>query len=120
MLYVTWRVQELSDLEAAVREHNPSIAAFESSCFDGRYVTGAVSEQYLEQLALQRLDNSAAAAAAGRQGRSACSIALSVDAANVLPPVPIAAGTTRTEPIGLYNGRSGRDRGDSSGGVQAL
>jgi len=40
--------QDLEALEAAVRSVNPAITRFETSCFDGRYVTGDVTAEYLE------------------------------------------------------------------------
>ncbi|MEM7540180.1 MAG: amidophosphoribosyltransferase [Pseudomonadota bacterium] len=48
--------QDLDDLVEAARKGNPDIAAFEKSCFDGNYVTGDVSEGYLERLGEQRSD----------------------------------------------------------------
>ncbi len=42
--------QELSDLEDAVREGNPHIEAFDASCFNGRYITGDVSPEYLAHI----------------------------------------------------------------------
>ena len=43
--------QDLDSLKSAVRAANPRLAEFESSCFDGRYVTGDVTPEYLAQLA---------------------------------------------------------------------
>jgi amidophosphoribosyltransferase len=40
--------QDLDSLRAAVRAVNPSIAEFETSCFDGHYITGDVTPAYLE------------------------------------------------------------------------
>ncbi|NLF55761.1 MAG: amidophosphoribosyltransferase [Thauera phenolivorans] len=40
--------QDLEDLKAAVRAINPSIAFFETSCFDGIYVTGDITAEYLD------------------------------------------------------------------------
>ena len=34
-------------LKAAVRSVNPKLAQFETSCFDGIYVTGDVTSEYL-------------------------------------------------------------------------
>jgi amidophosphoribosyltransferase len=42
--------QELPDLIEDVRSCNPAIKEFDASCFDGRYITGGVTEQYLDQL----------------------------------------------------------------------
>ncbi|MBI5938582.1 MAG: amidophosphoribosyltransferase [Betaproteobacteria bacterium] len=46
--------QDLSDLIAAVQELNPNIKGFDASCFDGKYVTGDISEEYLARLEAQR------------------------------------------------------------------
>jgi amidophosphoribosyltransferase len=40
--------QRLDDLIAAVREFNPEIQQFEGSCFDGKYITGDVTGDYLQ------------------------------------------------------------------------
>ncbi|WP_066565675.1 amidophosphoribosyltransferase [Snodgrassella sp. CFCC 13594] len=44
--------QDLSDLQAVVNTLNPKIEGFDSSCFDGRYITGDVDEAYLERLSV--------------------------------------------------------------------
>jgi amidophosphoribosyltransferase len=46
--------QELNDLEQSIRDLNPSIRNFESSCFNGRYVTGDIDAAYLERLSATR------------------------------------------------------------------
>ncbi|MBK5936257.1 MAG: amidophosphoribosyltransferase [Halorhodospira halophila] len=48
--------QELADLEAAVADGNPQIRQFDSSCFNGQYVTGGVSQDYLRGLSQARAD----------------------------------------------------------------
>ena len=47
--------QDLEDLEAAVREGNPNLAEFDSSCFDGKYVTG-IEPGYFERIEQARSD----------------------------------------------------------------
>jgi len=47
--------QDLDDLKAAVRAVNPTITQFETSCFDGIYITGDVSAAYLEGMENHRL-----------------------------------------------------------------
>ncbi|MDX1624928.1 MAG: amidophosphoribosyltransferase [Wenzhouxiangellaceae bacterium] len=47
--------QELADLEAAVRGKNRKLAGFDSSCFNGEYVTG-LPDGYLEELEQRRSD----------------------------------------------------------------
>ena len=42
--------QRLEDLEDAVREGNTMVDDFDSSCFDGRYVTGDVTDEYLAHI----------------------------------------------------------------------
>jgi amidophosphoribosyltransferase len=50
--------QDLDDLIRAVRKLGKSeVKEFDTSVFDGRYVTGDVSDQYLEQLQLLRGDS---------------------------------------------------------------
>jgi len=46
--------QELNDLEQAIRDLNPAMKQFESSCFNGRYVTGDIDAAYLERLSQTR------------------------------------------------------------------
>ncbi|MFZ5558041.1 MAG: amidophosphoribosyltransferase [Pseudomonadota bacterium] len=46
-----WLVyQDLDGLKAAVREINPALTSFEASCFDGNYITGDVTPEYLDRL----------------------------------------------------------------------
>jgi len=42
--------QDLEDLISAVKDKNSPVKTFDSSCFDGNYVTGNVSEEYLIEL----------------------------------------------------------------------
>ena len=42
--------QDLEDLKASVRKANPSIVDFEASCFDGRYITGDITPEYLDKI----------------------------------------------------------------------
>src|SRR5258708_2300212 len=46
--------QDLEELKDAVRRANPRLANFETSCFDGIYVTGDVTTDYLRAIELQR------------------------------------------------------------------
>lgn len=46
--------QDIDALKAAVRELNPALAHFETSCFDGQYVTGDISDAYLEGIEAAR------------------------------------------------------------------
>ena len=42
--------QDLEDLRHAVRQVNPAISEFETSCFDGRYITGDITSEYLQKM----------------------------------------------------------------------
>ena len=46
--------QDLESLEDAVRRINPKLTRFEGSCFDGRYVTGDVTSDYLQAVETRR------------------------------------------------------------------
>jgi amidophosphoribosyltransferase len=49
--------QDIEDLVEAVREENPAITRFETSVFDGNYITGDVDQEYLNRLDMLRSDN---------------------------------------------------------------
>jgi amidophosphoribosyltransferase len=42
--------QDLDALKAAVRSVNPTVTQFETSCFDGQYITGDVTAIYLQSM----------------------------------------------------------------------
>ena len=46
--------QDLEALKDAVRRANPRLAEFEASCFDGRYITGDVTSDYLQAIEVRR------------------------------------------------------------------
>ncbi len=48
--------QDLDDLIEAAREGNPRVTKFDTSCFDGVYVTGTVHKEYLDHLERIRSD----------------------------------------------------------------
>ena len=48
--------QDLDDLKSSVRALNPSIKFFETSCFDGTYVTGDITAEYLSGVENQRCE----------------------------------------------------------------
>lgn len=48
--------QELEALKQCVSKVNPMLESFETSCFDGNYITGDVTSEYLAALELQRND----------------------------------------------------------------
>jgi len=47
--------QDLDDLIESVRQSNPEINEFDTSCFSGTYVTDGIDESYLDKLSLTRL-----------------------------------------------------------------
>ena len=49
--------QDLDDLIAAAHEGNPRITQFDTSCFSGEYITGDVSQDYLDRLERARCDS---------------------------------------------------------------
>ncbi len=49
--------QELDALIQAVHHENAEIEGFDSSCFSGEYVTGDISQNYLNELELERADS---------------------------------------------------------------
>lgn len=48
--------QDLADLEQALLDLNPNFQRFESSCFDGDYVTGDITPEMLDLLEQERQD----------------------------------------------------------------
>ncbi len=46
--------QDLEALKEAVRRCNPKLASFETSCFDGHYITGDITTDYLRAIELAR------------------------------------------------------------------
>ncbi|PSB92195.1 amidophosphoribosyltransferase [Candidatus Pandoraea novymonadis] len=42
--------QDVEDIEAAVRDINPALREFDSSCFNGKYITSDVTPAYLDRL----------------------------------------------------------------------
>lgn len=51
--------QNLEDLNSSIRSLNPSIQTFETSCFDGRYITGDIDEDYIARISAERASGSA-------------------------------------------------------------
>ncbi|NNE38775.1 MAG: amidophosphoribosyltransferase, partial [Gammaproteobacteria bacterium] len=49
--------QDVEDLINAARAGNPEIKEFDASCFNGKYVTGDVSDDYLNQISILRNDD---------------------------------------------------------------
>ncbi len=51
--------QDLDDLKAAVRKANPAIKYFDASCFDGDYITGDITPEYLDEIEAARENGNA-------------------------------------------------------------
>ena len=51
--------QDLDDLKAAVRKVNPAIKYFDASCFDGDYITGDITPEYLDEIEAARENGNA-------------------------------------------------------------
>jgi amidophosphoribosyltransferase len=49
--------QDLDDLIWSVSQGNPEIKNFDCSCFDGEYVTGDISKEYLDHIESIRNDS---------------------------------------------------------------
>lgn len=47
--------QDVEDLKNAIRDTNPNLKEFEASCFDGNYITGDVTTDYLDRIESARL-----------------------------------------------------------------
>ena len=61
--------QDLDALKASVRDLNPSLSSFDCSCFDGQYVTGDVSTEYLDAIEQTREGKIAAGKVDGGDSR---------------------------------------------------
>jgi amidophosphoribosyltransferase len=46
--------QDLDGLKVAVRAAHPKLQKIEASCFDGKYITGDITADYLSHLAIER------------------------------------------------------------------
>jgi amidophosphoribosyltransferase len=46
--------QDLDELKDAVRRVNPKLRSFETSCFDGHYITGDITADYLRAIEISR------------------------------------------------------------------
>ena len=55
--------QELDELIEDIRACNPAITSFDASCFDGKYITGGVTAEYLAGIETSRANSEARGAA---------------------------------------------------------
>ncbi|KAG6861531.1 hypothetical protein C0995_015264 [Termitomyces sp. Mi166 len=94
--------QSLPDLEESVRSLNPSITTFDCSVFTGEYVTGGVTEEYLQHLEGLRADNMRTKAALnGVVGLDAASTAGKKEKPAMVPAGNPVNGSDDT--VGLHN-----------------
>ncbi|PTU64946.1 MULTISPECIES: amidophosphoribosyltransferase [Chromobacterium] len=59
--------QDLSALEEAVSSVNPKLSCYETSCFNGEYITGDITPAYLDAIEAERLDGKAGAEQGGSE-----------------------------------------------------
>ncbi|MFY3192280.1 amidophosphoribosyltransferase, partial [Achromobacter xylosoxidans] len=59
--------QDLHDMQQAVRDLNPKLSRFEASCFDGEYITGDITAEYLARLGQSRAESGDGEGASGLQ-----------------------------------------------------
>jgi len=78
--------QDVEDMKQAMRDMNPKLREFEASCFDGNYITGNITAEYLDRIETSRLtpdslsDRDASGGGADREaGRSQLHLQLSGD-----------------------------------------
>ena len=71
--------QDLAALVHAVSSLNPAIKRFDCSCFDGVYVTGDVTEAYLDSVEAARHDGETAQSESGRLSSYQLDLGLPVD-----------------------------------------
>ena len=78
--------QDVEDMKQAMRDMNPKLLNFEASCFDGNYITGDITADYLDRVERARLapdslaDRDAGGGGADRDaGRSQLHLQLSGD-----------------------------------------
>jgi amidophosphoribosyltransferase len=62
--------QDLDDMVEAAQEGNPDITRFDASCFNGEYITGDVSQAYLERIERIRCDAAQSTRRGDSQGQS--------------------------------------------------
>lgn len=61
--------QRVDDMMQAVRDINPKLTAFDASCFNGQYVTGDITQEYLDTLERAKLAPEAIEANGGNGDR---------------------------------------------------
>ncbi|MEK9719777.1 MAG: amidophosphoribosyltransferase, partial [Quisquiliibacterium sp.] len=48
--------QNIEDMKRSVSDVNPRLGSFEASCFEGNYITGDVTPEYLDQVEMARVN----------------------------------------------------------------
>jgi len=77
--------QDVEDMKQAMRDMNPKLNNFEASCFDGNYITGNITAEYLDRIERARMmpealsDRDAGGGADRDAGRSQLHLQLSGD-----------------------------------------
>jgi amidophosphoribosyltransferase len=46
--------QDIEDMRRSISDINPMLKKFEASCFDGEYITGDISRDYLDKIEFAR------------------------------------------------------------------
>jgi amidophosphoribosyltransferase len=46
--------QDIEDMKRSISDINPMLKKFEASCFDGEYITGDISRDYLDRIEFAR------------------------------------------------------------------
>jgi amidophosphoribosyltransferase len=46
--------QDIEDMKRSISDINPMLKKFEASCFDGEYITGDISRDYLDKIEFAR------------------------------------------------------------------
>ncbi|CAB3679065.1 MAG: amidophosphoribosyltransferase [Achromobacter pulmonis] len=59
--------QDLQDMQQSLRDLNPKLTRFEASCFDGEYITGDITAEYLARLGQSRGESGDGEGASGLQ-----------------------------------------------------
>ena len=59
--------QDLESLKASVREMNPALSSFDASCFDGCYITGDITAEYLSGVENARSDKKSSEGSGSQQ-----------------------------------------------------
>ena len=73
--------QDLHGLIRSVKHHDSAVTEFDTSCFSGEYVTGDVTEEYLQEVEMRRNDAAKQLREAQRRGLAVSDAGKTTDAA---------------------------------------